>query len=143
MDRETRLNKYRRNPHAQARHRRESFWQIKLPLLIGFALVMAAVVGIVVSATKPTTELGRWADISLIWVILPALFFTLILVAILGALVVGISFLLRTVPHLSAMVLLYAQLVEEKVHKISDKMVEPFIKTNSTLAAIGRFFKRG
>ena len=145
MERNNSFNHFVRNPQTHAKHRRESFWQITFPLIIGILVILAAVVGIIISATQPTTELRRWADLSLMWMILPSLFFAFLILVILIGLVYGISVLSGAVPRYAAIALFYMQVVEGKVRQISDKLAEPFIKTNSTWAAarwIGKRSKR-
>ena len=82
MDAPNRFKYPERNPKTHATHRREVFWQITLPLIIGILLMVAAIVAIILSATQPVTDLERWAGVSLIWMILPSLFFALIILVI-------------------------------------------------------------
>jgi FlaA1/EpsC-like NDP-sugar epimerase len=143
MDKENRFDQFTRNPQSHAKHRRETFWQITFPLLIGVLLIIAAMAGIIISASQPTSEVSRWADVSLIWIILPAMVFTLILLALLVGLVIGVTILHRRLPRYFSMALFYMQVAREKMRQISDKLAEPVIKTNSIWAAIRRIGKIG
>ena len=68
-----------RNPVTRKRHQKEVLWQITIPMLIGSlillvlaALAVAAATGIVPGDTR------RWADISMIWLIVPVMLVTLL-----------------------------------------------------------------
>ncbi|OQX64097.1 MAG: hypothetical protein B5M51_04295, partial [Anaerolinea sp. 4484_236] len=65
----------RKTPSYQL-HRRQFIWQILAPILIVAILVIAASV---FAATRNENQASVWADISLIWLIIPAFFFALIL----------------------------------------------------------------
>jgi len=134
---------HERNPKTHAEHRREVFWQITLPLIIGILLVLAAVGAIVFSATQPLTDLARWADVSLIWLILPSLFFAFIMLVILMGIVYGISMLLKIVPRYARILQLYFETGKSKVNQLSNRIVEPFVKTRSIWAVVRRLGRWG
>src|SRR4030043_691586 len=95
-------NKYlvpERNPVTHAKHRREVFWQIILPMLIGLLLVLTVVSIIIFSGTSSTSELSRWADVSMIWLILPSFFIALLFLIILIAFTYLITVVLRLTPR--------------------------------------------
>jgi hypothetical protein len=66
-----------RNLETYQKHRREIFWQITIPLLIGVLIVLVVAVGVTFGSAM---DVSRWADISLIWLILPALLIALVLI---------------------------------------------------------------
>lgn len=55
------------------RHHRQAFWQIYLPLAVGMAVFLTLGIMVVVSQETGNPELGRWAAIAAIWIILPLL----------------------------------------------------------------------
>jgi uncharacterized membrane protein YhdT len=132
-----------RNPKTHALHQREVFWQISLPLVIGILVLVAAVVAIVLSATQPVTDLGRWADVSLMWIILPSLFFALIMLAITIGLVIGVSLLLRIVPRYARILQLYFELGKGKVSQLTNLLAEPILRVNSIWASVRRAGRLG
>ena len=137
-----RFDNIERNPTTHAEHRKEVFWQITLPLLIGILVVVAATIGVIFAATQPESELRRWADVSVIWLILPTLLFTLIGMVILAGLVYAVSAVLKILPRYSVIALLYFETAKEKVSKISNQMVEPIIKARSSWAAVSWIGKK-
>jgi hypothetical protein len=136
MDAQNQSFHLERNPKTHAEHKREVFWQITLPLLIGILLLLAAVAAIILSATQPVTDLGRWADVSLIWVILPSLFFALILLIILIGFVYLISYLLRLIPRYALIVQHYFELAKNKVSQLTNLSIEPIFRMRSIWAAV-------
>ncbi|MFZ2095707.1 MAG: hypothetical protein WAV05_03630 [Anaerolineales bacterium] len=136
MDNQKRAAQFERNPRTHAEHRREVFWQITLPLVIGMLLVLAAVVVIIISTVQPVTDVGRWADVSLMWLILPSLFLAFILLAILIGLIVLISYLLRLIPRYALIVQLYIEQAKGKISQIFNLSVEPILRVEAIWAAV-------
>lgn len=143
MDTPRRVEYSERNPKTHALHKREVFWQISLPLIIGTLVLVAAVVAIILSALQPVTDLERWADVSLIWIILPSLFFALIMLAVLVALVFVVSLMLRSIPRYARILQLYFELGKSKIYKLANLLVEPILKVNSLSAAARRASRLG
>ncbi|OGO62703.1 MAG: hypothetical protein A2030_10025 [Chloroflexi bacterium RBG_19FT_COMBO_50_10] len=134
-----------RNPITHAKHRREAFWQIIFPMLIGLIIVVAIVVVIIFSGTTSTSDLSRWADVSLIWLILPSLFIALIFLAILIAFTYLISVVLKITPRYARIIQIYFEMGKYKVSHYSNLITAPFVKTRSIWAVMrhpGRFVKQ-
>jgi len=127
-----------RNPKTYAEHRREVFWQITFPLLVGIVLVFAAIAAIVFFATQPAPDLNRWADVSLMWLIMPSLFIALIILVILIGFVYAITMLLRLTPPYARMLQLYFEVGKAKVSQIANLATEPILKISSVLAVLRR-----
>jgi len=77
--------------HASYRnHRRQVWTQILLPVLIGALLLVAAPIVAWLTAMGGGGDVGRWAAISTMWLLIPVLIFGLILLAVLiGLIFVG------------------------------------------------------
>jgi ABC-type sugar transport system permease subunit len=140
-------NKYlvpERNPVTHSKHRREVFWQIILPMLIGLLLVLTVVSIIIFSGTSSTSELSRWADVSMIWLILPSLFIALLFLIFLIAFTYLITVVLRMTPRYARILQLYFETGKYRVNLISDKITDPIIKSKGIWAVMrhpGRFVK--
>jgi ABC-type sugar transport system permease subunit len=143
MDINRGIEEITRNPQTAAQHRRESFWQIIFPLLIAVLVIIALLVGVIFSATQPASEVGRWADVSLIWLIAPALVFVFLFLVILAGLVYAVSLLLGKLPHYAAIAQYYMQLVASKAHHYSNLAAEPIVKTETFWAAVRWIGRRG
>ena len=136
MEHQTRVSQPIRNPKTHAEHRREVFWQITFPLLLGILLILAAVGVIVYLTVQPITDVGRWADVSLIWLILPSLFLAFLMLAILIGFIVLVSYLLRLIPPYALIVQLYVEQFKGKLSQIFNLSVEPIFKIQTLWAAM-------
>ncbi len=131
-----------RNPITHDAHRHEVFFQITLPLLLGIAIVIGLSVVIIASSVNGNPEISRWADISTIWLILISLtggfFFFWILVG-LAYVVVRIVIVL---PSYARILQDFFILAEHRIRTISDKMVEPFLRSSSYRAGFLALFRK-
>jgi len=143
MDTKNKSLHMERNPKTHAEHRREVFWQITLPLVLGVLLILAVVGAIIFSVTRPVTDVGRWADVSLIWLILPSLFFALIILIVLAGLIYAITFLQRLVPRYTLIIQVYFEKARAKVSQLLNLSTEPILRINSIWAAIRYATERG
>lgn len=124
-----------RNPQTHAAHRRDVLRQITLPLVIGGLLLVAGMALVIIAAAGANGEVRRWADLSLIWLILPALIFSLLILGLLFGLTYLVSKLLGILPG-------YARLVQDgytglsdKVMHLSDALILPLLKLKGWSAA--------
>lgn len=134
-----------RNPITHAKHKREVFWQIILPMLIGIFLVVGLVTVILFTGPATSAELSRWADVSMIWLILPSLFVAFVFLIILIAFTYLISVVLKMTPRYARIVQLYFEIGKYRISHISDQITAPFVKSRSIWAVVrhpGRFVKR-
>lgn len=122
-----------RNPVTQARHQRETRLQITLPIILGGLIVLAVAVLTVWKAGPATAS--KWADISLIWLIPPALLFALIGTLIMVGLIYLVIRLIAILPYqfyrLEDLLLRLHRLVRQA----SDKLAAPVIKVNGWKAS--------
>lgn len=133
----------RRNPLTHLRHRREVFWQITIPLAV-VALVLLALAAI---STQTTAEgASVWADISLIWLIIPVLVFSLIVTVVLAGAIYLTVVLIRELPPLFLKAHEFLLMVGHQVGQVGDRAVAPVLRTQGWLAslrALGRGFRWG
>ena len=135
-----------RNPVTQAIHNREVFWKITFPLLILGAILVALIVVVSLSGVGYQS---RWADISAIWCLCPALIVLLLCVGSLGGMAYGLFRLQRVMPDKMYSVQKFSIKVRDGVQKASDAAVEPVLKVHSSRASqnalwknVRDFFKR-
>jgi hypothetical protein len=126
-----------RNPLTRAVHRREVFWQIIFPLIIGAALILALAVG---AGLVSYNTASQAANISTIWLILPALALTFIFTLVLAAVTYGLIRLIGILPPYAALAQNFFVLVNQKVRKVSDQAAEPVIKVASLQARLNALF---
>jgi small-conductance mechanosensitive channel len=143
MDSQKKPAHLERNPKTHALHRREVFWQITIPLVIGILIILAAVGAIIFFTVQPVTDVGRWADVSLMWVILPSLFIALLFLAGLAGLIYAVSFMLRWIPHYTLIIQLYLERATNKISQMLNLSAEPILRINSLWAATRFATERG
>lgn len=122
-----------RNPVTREKHRREVFWQITIPLVIALIIVIALAILIPVVGTQDSVS--QWADVSLIWLIVPMMVLALITLLILAALVYVLARLLNVLPFYTNSVQEFFALFRDQVAVLGDKLVEPVLGIQSRIAS--------
>ena len=125
----------KRNPETHTQHRRQMFWQVFFPLGVGVILMLVACV-LPVAAVAQGGEVRKWADISLMWILLPAMFFSLIPLALVAGSVFGLFKLFERLPGWMFRVQEVFNQVRKLVRQYADKTVEPVIRVQSFNARI-------
>ena len=120
-----------RNPVTRELHRRQVFWQIRMPLVALAVIFLALLVGISFSSAGYQS---RWADISLIWCLCPNVFVLLLCVGMLGGMSFGLFRLQRMLPGKLFSIQKFSLKVRDGVQKATDAVVEPVLKVQSAQA---------
>lgn len=128
------------NPVTQQAHRRQSFWQIKLPLAIGVGLALIAGAGAIVASVRGTGDVSRWASVSLIWLILQITPLVLILAGVTAAMVYLLSAMIPVIPRYMRLVWGYFMLVQGQAERLSRVSAEPFLRIQSIAASVQAFW---
>ena len=128
------------NPETRKAHRRQVLRQITLPLGAMLLLVSAVVAA---TALYGVGELERWGQIATLFVLLPAMALTLILIAVCVFMMVAIAQALRLLPP-------YARLAQNAIERVrrqtlsgANISVEPLLQIQSFLAMVDAVFGRG
>lgn len=154
-----------RNPLTHARHKREVFWQITFPVMLGVLLVLVMVVLLVVLALQEAqvqnsaapiaesalpgdfsqeemsmlqylrTYTHRLSLISQIWLIVPVMIFSLLAVVALAGMIYLATNLLGLAPGYMRLAQDFMIRLRLRVGSLSDSAVEPFLKAKSMTAA--------
>ena len=130
-----------RNPRTHQAHKREVFWQITFPLIVGVILVLVLAVLTLFAATGGGS-VKQAADASLIFLIIPLMIVTVIFTIIFGALAYGIIKLNGMLPFYARQAQDIFMRVRQQVQLGSDKAVEPFLKIRSFFASVEALRKR-
>lgn len=120
-----------RNPVTQELHRRQVFWQIRLPLAALAVIFLALLLGVSFSGAGYQS---RWADISLIWCLCPIVFVLLLFVGMLGGISFGLFRLQRGLPRKLFSIQKFSLKLRDGVQKATDIAVEPVLKVQSAQA---------
>ena len=130
------------NPVTQGAHKREVLWQITVPFVIVLLIFLGFVVFTAVSGIQGNGQLSRWADTSLIWLILPTLLIAFIFMALLAALVYGLFRLLRVLPGYTRKAQDIVYRIQDRVEAASNLAARPVIKVEGFRAALRAFLGR-
>ncbi len=122
-----------RNPVAQARHQRETRLQITLPILVGGLIVLA--VAVLAAWKAGPAAASKWADISLIWLIPPALLFALIGTVILVGLIYLLIRLIAILPYQFYRLQTLLLRLHRLTRQASDRLAAPVLKVNGWKAS--------
>lgn len=121
-----------RNPVTHARHRREVLWQITIPVAVGALILLALAV---LAAFRATTDQASvWADISLMWMIIPAFIAMLIFFVLLAASIYLVVRLIGVLPGYFLVAHGWLLLAGDRLRQAEGKMVEPVLRAQSFIA---------
>jgi hypothetical protein len=124
------------------RHRKELAWQIILPVTFSALLIVALIVLINVATFNQGGDVGRWAAISTIWIVIPVMFVGLVLLALLIALVYGMKRLLNIAPTYTGLAQDYIHKVAGYIRRGADLAVKPVLFLDGIGASLRAFFGR-
>ena len=117
-------------------------WQIILPMVLTSLLLIALIVLINVATFRDGGDVGRWAAISTIWLVIPIMLGLLIVTALLGGLVYLMQKLLNITPTYTGMAQDYVHIGAGYVRRALDAIIRPVLQLNGVLASINAFFER-
>jgi hypothetical protein len=124
------------------RHRKQLVWQIILPIVLTSLLIIALIVLIGFATFRDGGDVGRWAAVSTIWIVIPIMIGLLIVNALLGGLVYLMQKLLNVTPTYTSLAQDYVYIAEGYIKRAADAIVKPVLQLNGILASIIAFFER-
>lgn len=133
---ETVEQKRERNLRTKAAHKRETFWQITFPLIVGLVIALILAVLAVLAATG-SGPVKQAADASLIFLICPLMLVTILFTIIFGAVAYGLVKANTELPFVFFQLQDIFERVRQQVQVGSDKAVEPVLKIRSFFASLG------
>ena len=110
------------------------------PLVIGALLVLAAC-GLTIGAATGGISVTLWRDVSMIWLLLPALLLSLIPLALLGGLAYGVIRLIGVLPGFFFKVQQIFKTVSVRVSQVSSRIASPVIGLRSFFAGAARLWR--
>ena len=124
-----------RNRSTQALNRRDTFWQIALPL--GAAIVVAvALMALVIAGTAAPARTSALADVSLMLLILMGGVGGLLLLALVTGVCVGVGLVLRELPYLFKRAQDFAALVAYHTRRVTAPLNQGVLSVGSLAAAV-------
>ena len=128
--------------HSYQRYRRQRNVQIILPVVLSGLVLTGMIVLISFATFKSGGDVGRWAAISTIWIIIPVLIAGLIVLAVLAGLIYLMARLLGALPHYTGMAQDYVNIARGYIVRGADMAVKPFIALEGFIERVKAFFER-
>lgn len=128
-----------RNISTHRLHKKQVFWQIIVPLIIGIPILLTLAILALLSGSE---SISHWADISLIFLSIPLMLIGLFISALIVSLTIGVYRLMQYTPTYAYLVQHYACLVRTHVLQGCNVSVEPILFVRSTTAAIRALFAK-
>jgi hypothetical protein len=127
------------NPITRAAHRHQVMMQVFLPLGIAALVILALALG---AAIGSFLDVSRWADISLVWLIMIYLAFGLVFFVLLAGMIFVVAWLLRYLPIYARQAQDLFTMIRVQVGRLSNKAVEPVLRINSFTAGFKGFRRK-
>lgn len=124
-------------------HRTQSFWQIAVPLGLSVAVMLVLLALVIFSSSGGNVGLSqRWANISMVWMILPLMLAGILLLAVNAALIFLLAKLLNILPFYTQEVKLFFKKVSTFVKEKSDLAAAPVFTVQSEKAKFTTLLQR-
>lgn len=107
------------------KHRAQSFWQIILPVALAGLLLLVLIYLLIVTGTQGGGDIARWAEVSTMWLTIPFIIGTVILLALLIGMGWLVSRLAGLIPPYTRQAQLFAGKVEAGARRVEQMGHEP------------------
>jgi len=122
----------RPRPLPDPKHRKQTFWQIWVPLCLSILVILfLAVLAAVSAGTSAGPTVTKWSHLSTIYLVTPILIGGFVILAIAGAFIYGMARLLDILPVYTRRVQGFFRQMVVLIHKWSDKTVQPVLAIKS------------
>ena len=123
-------------------HRKQRTIQIILPVVVSVLALVGMIVLISIATFKSNGDVGRWAAISTIWIVIPILLAGLILLVILIGLIYLMARALGALPHYTGIAQHYVYLAQDYIVRGANMVVKPVISLEGFIENVKAFFER-
>jgi hypothetical protein len=120
-------------------HKRQFIWQILIPFFVMLALIVAAAVLVVIGGVS---QARLWADISIVWLLAPALLVAFAGIAVLAGMIYTIARLTKAIPRYTSRAQLVAARVNAGVRQFADGSTKPILWFQQAGVAITSLIKK-
>jgi len=128
--------------YSYLRHRKQRTTQIILPMVGSTLLMIGLIILISLATFNSGGDVGRWAAISTIWIVIPILLTGLIVLAILIGLIYLMAFALGALPHYTGIAQDYVDIARGYIIRAADMVSNPIISIEGYIENIKEFFGR-
>jgi hypothetical protein len=124
------------------RHRKEMTWQIVMPIVLTFVVLIGMIVLISLATFRANGDVERWAAISTIWIMIPIMISLLIFLALMIGIVYLLARLLHITPKYTGLAQDYVYLAKGYVDRALDMIVKQVLEVQGVIAKIQKFFEK-
>ena len=124
------------------RHRRQLTSQIILPMVLTILLFVGMIVLISVATFRDGGDVGRWAAISTIWIVVPIMIAALIFIVLLTGMVYLLKRLIQITPTYTGQFQDLIYMVAVYIKRAADTIVKPVFLVDGVGASIKRLLGR-
>lgn len=124
------------------KHRKQRTSQIILPLVLAVLVFIGLVVWVNVATFRDNGDVGRWAAISTMWIVLPVCIMGLVFLAVLGGLVYLMGRLLGVTPRYTGKAQDFVHKLAIRIRRAADMTAKPVISVNGYGAMLKALFGR-
>lgn len=124
------------------RHRKQRTSQIILPMVLAALLFIGMIVLVNIATFRDNGDVGRWAAISTIWIVIPVCISGFIFLALLGGLVYLMARLLGVAPTYTGMAQDFVHKLAIRIRRAADMAVKPVFSVNGFGASLKAFLGR-
>ena len=121
-------------------HRKQAARQIILPVALTALLLIALIVLISIAAFRQNGEVGRWAAISTIWIVIPLMVAGLIFLILLSGMIYLLARLMGFLPAYTGLAQDYVNLGAIYVKRFTEAVVQPVFWTEELSARLKAIF---
>ncbi len=123
-------------------HRKQRNMQIILPVILSVVLLVGLIVLISLATFKQGGDVGRWAAISTIWIVIPILLAGLITLVVLIGLIYLMARALQGLPYYTSIAQNYVYKARGYIIRGADMAAKPILALDGWLESIKAFFGR-
>lgn len=124
------------------RHRKQRASQILLPIVLAAVLFIGMVVLVNIATFRDNGDVGRWAAVSTIWIVIPVCIAGFVFLVLLGGLVYLMARLLGVAPTYTGQAQGFVHKLAIRIRRLADVTVKPIFALNgfgaSLKALLGR-----
>ncbi|MFN3490794.1 MAG: hypothetical protein ACK40V_01105 [Anaerolineales bacterium] len=128
--------------YSYLQHRKQRVTQIILPVIISTLIFIGFIIWVSFAAFNQGGDVGRWAAISTIWIIIPIMIVGLIILALLIALIYLMARAIGGLPYYTGVAQDYVFIAEGYIKRAANMAVKPIIAINGWLEIIKAFFEK-
>ncbi len=121
------------------KHKRQFAWQILVPFLVMTGLIIT---GAILIVTGGANQNRVWADVSLVWLLIPALIIALIFLVLIVTIIYGMVKLLQILPRYTGKTQDIFTRISAGTRKVANGSTKPFFWIKQAGAVAKSIFRR-